>query len=67
MLPIIGSMTRKYHNQTWHTYPWHLEEEAQNTKSQDSRKTIKVKQPALFDFARWLQKQERTLSTAQQN
>ena len=29
------------------TNPWHRGEEPQNTKSQDIRKTIKVKQPAL--------------------
>ena len=35
-------MIRKYHNHTLQTNPWHREEELQ-----DTRKTNKVKQPAL--------------------
>ena len=39
------------------------EEETQNTKSQDIRKTTKVKQPALF-LVKMIANLERTLSTA---
>ena len=40
------SMIMKYPTHTPQTNPRHCEEEPQNTKSQDTRKTTKVKQPA---------------------
>ena len=56
----LGSMTRKYLNHKLQANPRHCEEEPQkNLQSQDIRKTIKVKQPALSSTSRLLQKLER--------
>ena len=45
-------MTRKYHNHLLQANRRHREEELQNTKSHDIRKTIKVKQSALSSTGR---------------
>ena len=48
-------MTRKYHNHTPQTNRWHREEDPKTLKSQDIRKTIELKQPALPSPPRRLQ------------
>ena len=54
-------MIRKCHKHTLKTNPRHHEEETQNTNSaQDTRKTTKAKQPALFASSRWLQTRKNT-------
>ena len=55
------SLTRKCHNHTLQTNPWHQQEETQNTNSHMTSKAIKVKAISSLFLSEMIVKLETTL------